>query len=219
MPNTFTIGEALRFGWEKTKKHFGFLVLVMVASWLASALVSFLTGGMQEDASAWTVIGGIVSFVFGIIIEVGIIRITIKILDDVRGGIDDFKVNWDIVWRLVLGCILYGLIVIVGLVLLIVPGIIFAIRYYFYAYLIIDKGMQPMEALKASAKMTQGEKGHLFLYALATIGVTLLGFLVILIGLLWAVPTVAIATTWIYRKLLPKLDAAPVSVAPAAAAV
>jgi uncharacterized membrane protein len=38
----------------------------------------------------------------------------------------------------------------VGMVLLVVPGIYLAVRYQFMPYLIIDKGMQPMDALRAA---------------------------------------------------------------------
>jgi uncharacterized membrane protein len=86
-------------------------------------------------------------------------------------------------------------------ILLIVPGVIWAIKYQFYGYLIIDKKMGVMEALKKSAEMTDGIKLDLFGLGLVLLGVIILGALVLGVGLLAAIPTVWLATAYVYRKL------------------
>lgn len=197
---TFSIKAAFRFGWEKTKKHFWFLAAVMVGTWLVSMILNW--AGQDRDASfPLVLIVGLLSWAVGIALEIGITRISLKMQDDVRGGIEDFLPDWDLFWRVLGTSIIYGLIVIAGLILLIVPGVIWALKYYFATWLAIDKGLRPMEAIRESGKMTSGNKGQLFLFWLACIGIILLGVIALFVGLLWAVPTAMIATAFVYRKL------------------
>jgi hypothetical protein len=47
--------------------------------------------------------------------------------------------------------------------MLVVPGIYFALKYKFYDYLIVDKGMGPVETIKRSGVLTEGVKRNLVL--------------------------------------------------------
>ena len=49
--------------------------------------------------------------------------------------------------------------------------------------------------------MTKGYKWTLFGYVLVTILINAVGAMLFLIGLLWTVPTTALASAFIYRKL------------------
>src|SRR3989344_2844212 len=198
--HTLSIKEALSFGWEKTKKHFWFLVAVMVGTFAVSLLVNFGAGN-ERLGFPLGLIAFLVSVAIGVAVEIGRLRITLKILDDVRGGIEDFLPNWDMFRKMLVTSVLQGLIVLAGLILLIVPGIIWGLRYYFATYFVVDKGLAPREALRASAKMMEGNKWRFFLFNIVVAGVILLGVIALGIGLLWAIPTVMIATAHIYRKL------------------
>lgn len=76
--------------------------------------------------------------------------------------------------------------VVVGLLFLIVPGIYLGLKYQFFGYLIVDRGMGPFEALKESGRLTEGAKTDLFVFWLSLF----CGILVIMIvlGLLIALP-------------------------------
>jgi uncharacterized membrane protein len=100
-----------------------------------------------------------------------------------------------------LGYILYGLAILIGLILLIVPGVYLAIKYQFVPYLIVDKGMDPIEAFTESAKMTNGQKWNLFLLILLYILILFVGLLALGVGLLVAAPIVMIAQAYVYKKL------------------
>lgn len=64
-------------------------------------------------------------------------------------------------WKIIVATILNALIVAVGLLLLIVPGIIFAIRLSLTNYYILDRGYGPIEALNASWKAVSGNMGKI----------------------------------------------------------
>jgi hypothetical protein len=65
-------------------------------------------------------------------------------------------------WRLWAVDILVGLVVIIGLVLLIVPGIIFLRRYYLAPYYLIDKKLGIIESMKRSSHDSKPVSGYIW---------------------------------------------------------
>jgi uncharacterized membrane protein len=91
-------------------------------------------------------------------------------------------------WRFFWGSILFGLMYSIGLVLLIVPGIIVALAFWPFQYVIVDRNVRVIESLHRSAELTSGNYGACFILALATLGINLLGLLAICLGWIFSVP-------------------------------
>ena len=71
------------------------------------------------------------------------------------------------------------LAIVFGLLWFVVPGIVVALAWGQASYLIVDKNLDPMEALKTSYKITYGNKWTIFLSAfILTILFTLVGFII-----------------------------------------
>ena len=68
------------------------------------------------------------------------------------------------------------LIVLAGFILLIIPGIIWSIKYQYMIYLVIDKNMGIRESMKLSAAMTDGVKWDLLAFEFITGIINVLGF-------------------------------------------
>jgi uncharacterized membrane protein len=97
--------------------------------------------------------------------------------------------------------LMYYTMVVVGLILLIVPGIYMALRFSQFGAAIVDKDLGAIESLKYSAKLTEGNKMNLLgLYVLCFL-VVLAGILALLVGLLAALPVVYLAPYVAYRWL------------------
>lgn len=98
--------------------------------------------------------------------------------------------------------LLVNLITVVGLILFIIPGIIFAMKYSQAAFLMSeDKNLDIMDALKKSGEMMDGYKMNLFLFGLSFIGHILLGFLTLGIYLLYAMPYIVLSFHNYYLNL------------------
>lgn len=205
----FSITDAIKFGFSKTKTHWKVYIPVLLVAWVINqgpGVIKFAQKSagytdMQVGLSAL-----IISFIFWIlqtIISIGLIKIALKTNDGKSAHFEDlFKYHsYRLILNYILGTILYGLIILGGLVLLIIPGIIWAIKFQFYGYLIVDKGLGPVEALKTSWEITKGVKLNLFLFALMLGLINILGTMALLIGLFISVPTSIIALAHIYRKL------------------
>ena len=71
----------------------------------------------------------------------------------------------------------------------------------FFKYLIIDKGLGPIEALKESRRITTGQRWQLLLFVLILALLNILGALALFIGLFVTMPVTMIAMAHVYRGL------------------
>ncbi len=66
-------------------------------------------------------------------------------------------------------------IIVLGLILFIIPGIYFALRFMFVIPLIVDKDLDISEAMKQSTSLTRGIKWPLLGFILVSFGIFILG--------------------------------------------
>jgi uncharacterized membrane protein len=168
---------------------------------LVYILVGFAQEMTKEGLPILSLILAIASGALQIIVGIGFIRISLRFCDREKGEYADLFSCLPLFFPYLLASILYGLIVVGGMILLVIPGIIWAIKYMFFSYLMVDRRVGPMEAIKGSSAITKGVKGKLFLFLLALMGINLLGAMALLIGLLATIPTSMLATAYVYRKL------------------
>jgi uncharacterized membrane protein len=196
-----SIKECIRVGWETFKKRpfllaGGFLLGIAVMS-----LSSFLFEEPNATPSFQTFVFGLVNAAIGLIVEIGFVTFALRAHDSA----ESLKINdlWNPMpfLRYLAGQILVGITVLVGLVLLVVPGVIAAIAFLFASYLIVDKGRGPIVAMKESWRITKGHWWKLFLLLLAVVGLNILGFVLVLVGLLVTIPVTMIAIAHAYRTL------------------
>lgn len=118
-------------------------------------------------------------------------------------GFKDFwtSPDWTKVGKLILSGIIIWICVLFGLILLIIPGIYFALRFSFYAYAIMDKDLGPIDALSYSWKITKGHAWDLFVFNLYFGLWNMVGFFCLGIGLAWTLTMQSIASAKLYLEL------------------
>lgn len=72
------------------------------------------------------------------------------------------RLGWTVL-NLVAGTVLYGAAVLVGLVLLVVPGVFLAVALFFFNYEVVVEGENAVNALANSWSLTDGHRLRLFL--------------------------------------------------------
>lgn len=200
--NTFSIGESLTFGWETLKKRPLMIIGAFAVAFIVSTVIStLLDPGKDAPLTLMTFLMGAASFIVGLMVELGLTTFSLRAHDSVETVQINDLWNPGAFFRYVIGQVAVGLIVIVGLILLIVPGIIFALMFLFTSYLIVDKHMKPFDAIKESMRITKGHKWQLFLFVLTIIGINILGLLALAIGLLVSIPVSMLAVVHVYRKI------------------
>jgi uncharacterized membrane protein len=200
MANDFSIGDALSFGWNVMKKNF-LLFLYIMLTFIGLEVISNLSARARLG---FIVVAAVLVIIM--ILKLGAIRIALDILDNRKVSYKQLISQPSLFPDYLIGTVLYLLIIVGGLILLVVPGIIWALKFQFYDYYIVDKKLGPIEALKRSAKATYGYKWDLFLFWLAIIGINIVGALALLVGLFATIPTSEMAFAWTYRKLDAKYE-------------
>jgi hypothetical protein len=94
-----------------------------------------------------------------------------------------------------------ALLILLGLLCFIVPGIYLCIRWMFAEFFVLEEGMGPIAALRASAAMTKGRVGELFLFSALCVLLVALGSLCFLVGGIVALIVVLFASMDIYTRL------------------
>ncbi len=207
MNATFVLGEAIKFGWEKMKKHFWFFVGLVVIVGLIQIIPSSISEFFKHKIFVLYLLFLVAAWIIQIIAKMGVIKITLDVIDKDETNLNTLFSCTQLLGKFILGSIIYGLIVVAGLIFFIVPGIIWAIKYQFFAYLIIDKKLDPMEAIRKSGEMTAGNKGKLFWLCIVLMLINIVGAACLLVGLFATIPTSMLAVAYVYRKLLGEVAA------------
>lgn len=221
MQHTFTIENAFRFGWMRTKQYWATFLLIGLATMAITLIFSLMsglistslgvnmgnTGDVNLSASDGLGIGvyfalQIVSMFISIWLGYNTIKVMIKMIDGVKPKVSElFKFDSAAIAKYFLAIIAYVLVTIAGFILLIIPGIYFAIRYMFVPYLVADKGLGIEQAFKKSSEMTKGKKWYLIGAHLVMLGVIIVGLIALIVGVIPAYILVTFAGLYIYRKL------------------
>jgi uncharacterized membrane protein len=149
-------------------------------------------------------------------ITIATVKIGLRYCDSQKADYPDLVEGYAKFWDILLGSILYGLLVFAGFILLIIPGIYWAVRYHYFPYLIIDRDMGPVEAIKKSGQLTRGVWWNLFLFWIVIFAINLVGAILCLVGLLFTIPWTFVAVAYVYRYLLAETPTAQVTEGPLA---
>jgi uncharacterized membrane protein len=115
----------------------------------------------------------------------------------IGGMFDAFKANYG---RVIGIGILVGTIGLLGFILLIVPGVIFAIAVSMSFYILKDNPeLGVIDVIKRSIQMMKGHKMEYFCLGLSFIGWIILGILTLGIGFMWITPYICTADAHFYE--------------------
>lgn len=208
--NNFSATECIRFGWETFKKRGWFLVgvtaLMLVVSWLIGGVV----GGIFGADESLGFLAFVANFALSTLLSMGFTHVMLRSHDSLETA--EVKDLWHPrpFWNYFFVQLIVGITVFLGFLLLIVPGIFAALVFFFVLYLVIDKGLGPIEAMKESARITKGNRMQLLLLALIVALLNILGLVALLIGALVTIPVTTLAIVHAYRTLERKVQSAAV---------
>ncbi len=213
----FSIGNAVQFGWKTVRNHFlyffllqlivgGVAVLPKIIDLIARAFADQRLKMNEGDTVA--VIALLLSMALGLVcallsayLDLGAKRIYLKSVSTVPNDYLDLKSPLKQFLLFLCAGFLFGVMVAIGYVFLIIPGIILTLMFQFFSYAMIERGMGPLMALQYSMDITRGAKWQLFLFGLVVFGINMLGVLALGVGLFVTVPLSALAMVHVYSQL------------------
>lgn len=196
--------QMIRYGWEVTMANLSLIIVVMIVAMLATGIPSGLAEALERPAPALSGLIRLAGFLISTVVGIGALRISLRLHDGQQVALRDlFAVDWSTFWRYLVATILYTVIVAVGLIFLVIPGVYFGVKYVLFGYFVVEKGARPVEALGQSSAATEGVRWDIFVLGLALLLLNFVGALFFLIGLVVTVPTSYLAAARVYRTLTP----------------
>jgi uncharacterized membrane protein len=201
----FSIHCCVSCGWETFKKRpwffVGASVVIALVYICASALTSAIDALLGGSAKEPTLLGSLAEYGLSTLISMGVTAFYLAAHDSPETV--DLTQLWrpHPFWKFVGASILVGLLIIVGFILLIFPGIILALMCMFTIFIVIDRGLGPIDAMKESNSITRGHKWPLLGFVCILALINIAGAIALLVGLLVTVPVTSLAFTHAYRVL------------------
>ncbi len=195
---SFSKRKAIIFGWEKFKKNILLLVGILIITSVVPYVVSSISEGMFLPIFIVTILVGALIQIW---IEMGATRIILKIHDNLDAGFKDFFEGGSLFIKFLLAKVLSIFVISLGFALFIIPGIIASLGLSLVPYIILDKKLGPVEAIKDSWRLTKGHKWNLLLFTLLLLILNMLGSFVFIVGLLITVPVSSVASVYVYKWL------------------
>jgi hypothetical protein len=104
-------------------------------------------------------------------------------------------------WNAVIANIVVAVIVGLGMVMLVVPGIIFACRLAFVPFLVVDRKMDVMEALRVSWDMTRGYGWQIFFIGILAFFIVIAGLIMLFVGVFISIMWISTAFAVMYHAV------------------
>lgn len=209
------VKSSYRNGWTQLRKYFLELFLIGIITFLLgelfniASLISMVSSSgwssyitqANEPLTIWDVLGLVYSILFVSALGYGVSFAYLKAARgdglEVKDMFEAFK-NY---WNAVLATLLVGGIVLIGFVLLIIPGVVFSLKLSFAPYLVVDRKMKAVEAVKESWRMTGGHTWQIFLIGLLGIPIMIGGLFALLVGIIPATMWVSLAGASLYHSI------------------
>lgn len=206
-----TVNGSYGHGWDTTKRFFlELFILVIILSAAAIPMgIANEPGGFHSAGTAFLKLFG---FAYWLLLYAAInYGVLYGFVRGARGETpevsDIFKVTDNYV-NVVLANLVTTVIIVIGFMALIIPGIYFACRLAFVPYLVVERKMEVVPALRESWDMSQGKAGTVFLMGLTAIPIALLGLLMCGVGILFSLVWIHAAFASLYVALNPVRETA-----------
>lgn len=221
-----SVNNSLGNGWDVMKKNFLILLLVVIVVGLVTGPTqSFrwnMNPGHHWDRNwmdwnmhdmGWLAMGmigvvlGLLALAWGLLVvpvftyggKMMFLQAVREIRPDFNLLVRGFKQNY---LGIVLANLLKVALVMLGFILLVIPGIIIACRLAFVGFLVMDKGLDPITAVEESWRMTRGYGWTIFGMAILSFFIIIAGLCVLFVGVLPAASWVGSSFATLYNDVL-----------------
>jgi uncharacterized membrane protein len=199
------IGPAFSYAWQKFTQYAGPLVLITLVVFVGTAILNGINFLVNRDSFTFgrfilSIVLWAASALVGFALEYGVVRAGLAV---VEGREPTFAEAWnmDRFGPFIVAAILRGLLVFVGLLLCVIPGIIVWFLTIFTPFFVIDRNLAPMDAIANSVALVRRHAGKLVLFCLVAWLVYVAGAIVCLVGLLVSIPVALVATAYMYKRI------------------
>jgi len=195
------IGGAISYGWNKFSQNVGPLIVGILFIWVVSLVVSAIGIPISRSGILVQLLWNIVTIVVSAVVSMGIVRMALALVNGqpIDSGMA-IPSGPQLVPYAITGVIV-GLIIGIGFVLCIIPGIIAATFLLFAHFVVLDENVGPGDAISRSIDLVKPHWGAVLGFMIVTFLINLVGAILCLVGLLVTWPLTIVAGAYVYKGL------------------
>lgn len=221
-PRIINVSDVFSRAWELYKSNLGLCIGASLLSYLLMMVcmitvfavlfgigfAGFSVAGKNNEAMLIPMV--ILLYVVGLVtiyfiqfyFLLGLQSVMLQMTKGLNPGISELFGCSRFVWRMFLCSLVFGILIVLGLVCLIIPGIIVMLMFWPYSYLLIDRDLPGIDSFTEIKKYTKGNLGSLALIFLASFVIYILGSsLTYGIGAIFLLPFLVMVQTVTYAEM------------------
>lgn len=198
----FGASDAVEYAWLRFKEQPGALIAVLLAvfgivliPWIVYIVL------LATDHAMAGILVYLLAIVVQLVLGVGTIAISLKVADRKPWAFGELFSQGGRMLPYIGASILYGIVVVIGYFIFLLPGMYLSIRLSLYQYFVVDKGQGPIESLKSSWALTEGSFWDLVGVQCVITCVVMLSLIPLGLGLLITIPMSSVLMAYVYRRL------------------
>ena len=203
---TITLATGFKRGWELFLKQPWFFVWLTVILLAIAALPELIPDVIWERPIG-VGLGLVYLFavvVLSIAVQIGFVRITLAAVRGKELSLRDIvTIRGSVVWHFAFLMFLAGVLTTLGFLFLVIPGVIIGISFMFLQYVVVDNPtLKAGPALQQAWDMSKGVRWKLFGFMLVSVLLSIVGTLLLGVGLLVAIPVIGLTQAVLYESLI-----------------
>jgi hypothetical protein len=188
VPIRIDAGEVISTSWSIYKSQMGLCIGGVMTVLVLGSLAGIPAEMVSDDDHLLRALLGIFSNLIGMYLNLGQNILLLRIARGENAEFSDIFSGGKYFLRMVGNSIVFGIVVGFGILLCVIPGIIFSLMYWPFAYVLVDTDARGLGPLERAKTITSGNWGAVFLLGLATIGLMFAGLLAVGVGLIFTIP-------------------------------
>ena len=192
--------EALLLAWKSCLHN---KKIIAISSALGIGAYFFVFGSLFLFTQGYgiTLFFAFIFYIIATILQVGFIKITLNISGNKTVTLALIVKSYKLFVRHIAGCVFYLSVVLIGLILGVLPGVIWAVQYSLWPFVMVNKNVDVLTSFKESKRITKGHCRTLYVLYASLIGGVLVSIIPLGIGLLISYPVALLTVAYVYRKL------------------
>ncbi len=225
-PGAYNAPEAIGYGWNKFKANPGPLLLGTLILMVVAGVISFVanliaTGLFVSNPStvinadgtidinggsgffARILVSMVISLLVGLIAQIILAGLVKGALDTVDGkpvSVGGMFEGWD-KGAVIVAALIVAVATAIGTLLCYLPGLVVGFLTSYTMFFVVDRGMAPVDAVKASVSFVTANLANTLVYYLLGVLVVIVGAILCGVGLLVAIPIVILGAAYTFRRL------------------
>lgn len=214
----FNIGDLLSESWSKVKGTKGIIIGGFLVFYVVLLAATFILGGVVgifgalSDSNALMFIGEILISLLASALAypfmAGINMVGIRRAADQPLNFNEIFSHFGRTVPLIITAVVMMLLIYLGMILLLIPGIYLGVAYLLAVPLVVERGLSPWQALEASRKAITQHWFKVFGLFIVLGLIVMVSAIPLGIGLVWSIPLMVVAMGVLYRTIFGVLPAA-----------